>query len=119
MNDEDELRFGVVDQVWYGTKAPPVPGAQWTGIITSIALKMLESGAVDAVVCVQSDPDDRSVPVPTQQPVAGRHASCNAAVRQALHGAAPTHTSITCMHSVKALAICTRCAPQVYALEIS
>lgn len=67
MNDEDELRFGVVDQVWYGTKAPPVPGAQWTGIITGIALKMLESGAVDAVVCVQSDQDDRSVTSPNRQ----------------------------------------------------
>lgn len=58
-NDDTELRFGVVDEVLYGTKTPPVPGAQWTGVVTSIALKMLESGAVDAVVCVQSDPDDR------------------------------------------------------------
>eukprot|EP00775_Hariotina_reticulata_P002974 gene2974-3258_t len=64
MKDEDELRFGVVDEVLYGTKAPPVPGAQWTGIVTSIALKMLESGAVDAVVCVQNDPDDRFGPRP-------------------------------------------------------
>lgn len=49
----------MVDEVLYGTKTPPVPGAQWTGIVTSIALKMLQTGAVDAVVCVQSDPDDR------------------------------------------------------------
>lgn len=57
--DEDELRFGVYEEVLYGTKTPPVPGAQWTGVVTSIAVKMLESGAVDAVVCVQSDPNDR------------------------------------------------------------
>eukprot|EP00878_Enallax_costatus_P025996 GHUV01027864.1.p1 GENE.GHUV01027864.1~~GHUV01027864.1.p1 ORF type:complete len:161 (+),score=19.22 GHUV01027864.1:241-723(+) len=59
MQSEDELRFGVCDEVLYGIKTPAVPGAQWTGIVTSIAMKMLESGAVDAVVCVQSDPDDR------------------------------------------------------------
>lgn len=57
--NEDELRFGVCDEVLYGTKTPAVEGAQWTGIVTSIAMKMLESGAVDAVVCVQSDPNDR------------------------------------------------------------
>jgi 7-hydroxymethyl chlorophyll a reductase len=49
----------VVDELLYGTRTPPVPGAQWTGIVTSIACRMLETGAVDAVVCVQSDPDDR------------------------------------------------------------
>lgn len=63
-DDENELRFGVTDEVLYGTKTPAVPGAQWTGIVTSIALKMLETGAVDAVVCVQSDPDDRFGPKP-------------------------------------------------------
>jgi coenzyme F420-reducing hydrogenase beta subunit len=59
MQDENELRFGVVDDVLYGLKSPPVPGAQWTGVVTGIAVQMLESGAVDAVVCVQSDPNDR------------------------------------------------------------
>lgn len=63
-DDEDELRFGVYDEVLYGTKTPPVAGAQWTGIVTSIAMKMLETGAVDAVVCVQSDPNDRFTPKP-------------------------------------------------------
>lgn len=37
---------------------------QWTGIVTSIAIEMLESGRVDAVVCVQSDEDDRFTPKP-------------------------------------------------------
>jgi 7-hydroxymethyl chlorophyll a reductase len=59
MDDGNELRFGVVDDVLYGLKSPPVPGAQWTGVVTGIAVQMLESGAVDAVVCVQSDPNDR------------------------------------------------------------
>eukprot|EP00976_Prorocentrum_cordatum_P083302 1185177-Prorocentrum_minimum.AAC.7 len=38
--------------------------AQWTGIVTQIAVDMLESGKVDAVVCVQSDENDRFTPKP-------------------------------------------------------
>ena len=37
---------------------------QWTGIVTSIAIEMLESGRVDAVVCVQNDENDRFGPKP-------------------------------------------------------
>ena len=40
--------------------------AQWTGIVTSIAIEMLESGRVDAVVCVQSDENDRFTPKPVR-----------------------------------------------------
>eukprot|EP00882_Tetradesmus_deserticola_P022634 GHRQ01024566.1.p2 GENE.GHRQ01024566.1~~GHRQ01024566.1.p2 ORF type:complete len:174 (+),score=46.82 GHRQ01024566.1:243-764(+) len=61
LDNEQELRFGVVDDVLYGLKVPPVAGAQWTGVVTGIAVEMLERGAVDAVVCVQSDPNDRCV----------------------------------------------------------
>lgn len=46
-------------QVLFGRRVPGLPGAQWTGVVTGIATSMLESGAVDAVVCVQSDPQDR------------------------------------------------------------
>ena len=28
-------------------------GAQWTGIVTTIAIEMLKSGMVEAVICVQ------------------------------------------------------------------
>ena len=48
--DNDELRLGVVDEVFYAKKREPVPGAQWTGIVTSIAVEMLRSGKVDGVV---------------------------------------------------------------------
>ncbi|EFN50942.1 hypothetical protein CHLNCDRAFT_55433 [Chlorella variabilis] len=61
---EDELRFGVTQQVLYARNAPAVEGAQWTGIVTQIAIEMLESGQVDAVVCVQSQEDDRFSPKP-------------------------------------------------------
>lgn len=48
----------------YARKINPIQGAQWTGIVTTIAMEMLKSGMVEAVVCVQSDPDDRLSPIP-------------------------------------------------------
>ena len=64
LDNPDELHFGVHEDVVYARVQPPVPGAQWTGIVTSIACEMLSSGQVDAVVCVQSDPEDRFSPKP-------------------------------------------------------
>ena len=60
----DEMRLGVVDEVFYARREKPIPGAQWTGIITSIAIEMLTSGKVDGVVCVASDDDDPKLPKP-------------------------------------------------------
>lgn len=73
----------------YAKRKTPVPGAQWTGIVTQIAIDMLESGKVgvgsvtlrkgkagcriaewllaaqvEAVVCVQSQDNDRFAPKP-------------------------------------------------------
>ena len=62
--DPDELRFGVNEEVVYAANIEPIPGAQWTGVVTQIAIEMLESGAVDAVVCVQSADGDRLTPKP-------------------------------------------------------
>jgi hypothetical protein len=59
LDDADDLRFGVHEDMLYARNTEPVHGAQWTGIVTRIAIQMLESGAVDAVVCVQSDEGDR------------------------------------------------------------
>lgn len=59
LDDENELRFGVTEDWMYARMRRPVAGAQWTGVVTSIAIAMLESGKVDAVVCVQSDEADR------------------------------------------------------------
>jgi len=49
----DDLHFGVQQEMLYAKNTPPIPGAQWTGIVTQIAIEMLTSGKVDAVVCVQ------------------------------------------------------------------
>ncbi|KAF1898749.1 hypothetical protein Lal_00000651 [Lupinus albus] len=60
----DETYLGVHEELLYARKINPVEGAQWTGIVTTIAIEMLKSGMVEAVVCVQSDPDDRLAPRP-------------------------------------------------------
>ncbi|KAG0571218.1 hypothetical protein KC19_6G220600 [Ceratodon purpureus] len=49
----DDLFFGVHDDMLYARKIEPVEGAQWTGIVTTIAMEMLRSNIVDAVICVQ------------------------------------------------------------------
>ncbi|CAL9153232.1 unnamed protein product, partial [Musa hybrid cultivar] len=60
----DEIYYGVHEQLLYAKKIKPVEGAQWTGIVTTIAVEMLKANMVDAVICVQSDPDDRLTPRP-------------------------------------------------------
>lgn len=63
LDSDDELHFGVHQRMVYARNKPSIPGAQWTGIVTQIAIEMLQSGKVDAVVCVQSDENDRRVPI--------------------------------------------------------
>lgn len=64
LDKEDDLLFGVHDEMLYARNSPPVQGAQWTGIVTQIAIDMLDAGTVDAVVCVQSQDGDRFAPKP-------------------------------------------------------
>ena len=44
--------------------APPAEGAQWTGITTALGAALLEQAAVDAVICMGPDAQDRWKPVP-------------------------------------------------------
>jgi 7-hydroxymethyl chlorophyll a reductase len=60
----DELHFGVHERMLYAKAAPPLPGAQWTGVVTTIALALLRSGAVQGVVCVGADADNALKPRP-------------------------------------------------------
>ena len=54
-----------MDEVFYAKRNRPVEGAQWTGIVTSIAIEMLKSGKVEGVVVrVASDPDNAMHPRP-------------------------------------------------------
>lgn len=63
-DDADESRFGVLHEPMKLAKGVGMPGSQWTGVVTSIAVAMLETGQVDAVVCVAADDNDWSRPVP-------------------------------------------------------
>ncbi len=60
----DELHFGPFRQMLRARLKSPAPGAQWTGITTRLAEKLLEAGAVDAVLTMAPDPDDKWKPVP-------------------------------------------------------
>lgn len=62
--DGDEAHFGVTESLLLVKAAPPVDGAQWTGVITTIALAALRSGLVEGVVCVASQPGSAMVSRP-------------------------------------------------------
>jgi 3,8-divinyl protochlorophyllide a 8-vinyl-reductase (ferredoxin) len=64
LEQPDELYFGVHQTMVAARKTAPIEGAQWTGIVSSIAIQMLTQGIVEGVVCVQNSPDDRFTPVP-------------------------------------------------------
>ncbi len=64
LNNEDELYFGVSQRMLSARLSQPIEGAQWTGIVSRIGVRALETGLVDAVLCVGQSPDDRFTPVP-------------------------------------------------------
>jgi coenzyme F420 hydrogenase subunit beta len=63
-NRPDELFFGPFRRMLRASLKAPIEGAQWTGITTRLAEKLLEAGAVDAVLTMAPDPDDKWKPVP-------------------------------------------------------
>jgi coenzyme F420 hydrogenase subunit beta len=60
----DELFFGPFRRMVAVEMIEPSPGAQWTGIVTRIGERLLETGAVDAVLAIGPDPEDRWRPTP-------------------------------------------------------
>jgi 3,8-divinyl protochlorophyllide a 8-vinyl-reductase (ferredoxin) len=64
LNNEDDWYFGVRQDMMAARKQQPIPGAQWTGIVSSIAIEMLSRGLVEGVVCVQNTETDRFGPQP-------------------------------------------------------
>ncbi|AFY55996.1 coenzyme F420-reducing hydrogenase, beta subunit [Rivularia sp. PCC 7116] len=64
LDNADELYFGVQQEMMAARKKEPIPGAQWTGIVSSIAIEMLNRGIVEGVVCVQNTQEDRFQPMP-------------------------------------------------------
>ena len=61
---EDDWYFGVNQEMMAARKKQPIEGAQWTGIVSTIACEMLEQGLVEGVVCVQNTAEDRFQPMP-------------------------------------------------------
>jgi coenzyme F420 hydrogenase subunit beta len=72
----DELFFGPYRRMLRAALAPPRAGAQWTGIATRLGERLLETGAVDAVLTMATDPEDRWRPVPVLVTAAAGMARC-------------------------------------------
>ncbi len=64
LDNDDELYFGVHQRMLTARLQAPIEGSQWTGIVSRIGVRALETGLVDAVLCVGQSPDDRFTPVP-------------------------------------------------------
>ncbi len=60
----DETHFGPFRRMLRARLKAPAEGAQWTGITSRIAARLLETGAVDAVLTMAPDPQDKWKPVP-------------------------------------------------------
>ena len=60
----DELFFGPFRRMVKARLAPAREGAQWTGITSRLGERLLETGAVDAVLTMAPDPEDKWRPVP-------------------------------------------------------
>lgn len=61
---KDELFFGTYQRLYRAALKTPREGAQWTGITTRIAERLLDQNMVDAVITMAPDPDDKWRPVP-------------------------------------------------------
>ncbi len=64
LDNENDLYFGVSQEMMSARKKQPIEGAQWTGIVSTIACEMLNQGLVEGVVCVQNTKEDRFQPMP-------------------------------------------------------
>ncbi|NNK77369.1 MAG: coenzyme F420 hydrogenase [Litoreibacter sp.] len=72
----EEQFFGPYKSMHRAALRKPADGAQWTGITTRIAERLLESGVIEAVLTVGPDPEDRWKPQPViiTSPAAMKHA---------------------------------------------
>jgi coenzyme F420 hydrogenase subunit beta len=66
----DEVYFGPFQYMVRARLASPLAGAQWTGITTRIGERLLETGAVDAILTLAADHADRwrGIPVLVTKP---------------------------------------------------
>ena len=64
LEQSDQLFFGVYRKMYRASMQDPKAGAQWTGITTTIAERLLENQLVDAVLTMAPDPADSWRPMP-------------------------------------------------------
>ena len=60
----DERFFGPYTQMHAARLRQPLAGAQWTGLTTRLAERLLETDQVDAVIAMAPHPEDRWRPMP-------------------------------------------------------
>jgi coenzyme F420 hydrogenase subunit beta len=72
----DELFFGPMQAMLRARLATPRRGAQWTGLTTRLAERLLETGRVDAVIATASAHDDRWAPRPIVATTSHELAEC-------------------------------------------
>lgn len=60
----EEAFFGSYLSMQRARLTTPAIGAQWTGITTALAAKLLQTGAVDAILTIAPDPADKWKPLP-------------------------------------------------------
>ena len=70
----DERFFGSYLSMQRAWMTKPAKGAQWSGLTTALASRLLETGRVEAVLTVVPDADDRWRPVPALITQAGEMA---------------------------------------------
>jgi len=63
-NPGDEMRFGIYREQTIARMRRPVADAQWSGMITTLAARLLERGEVEAVILTGTNPGTRFQPVP-------------------------------------------------------
>jgi coenzyme F420 hydrogenase subunit beta len=72
----DEEFFGPYRRMVQAAMKMPRENAQWTGITTRIGERLLETGAVDAVLTMAQDPHDKWKPMPVLVTKASGMAEC-------------------------------------------
>lgn len=60
----DELLFGIYREMYAARLPKPAPGAQWSGMVTTLAARLLERGLVDGVITTRAVPGTRFAPQP-------------------------------------------------------
>lgn len=63
-HDGDELRLGVFRSMHAVHMRRPAAGAQWSGMVTTLAARLLERGEADAVIAAATMPGTRFAPRP-------------------------------------------------------